>query len=247
MNTECEGNCMKKLTCLGIIFMIALSFCPVAFATYDGEILFRDIPWDTDIVSFNDQIISEIHPDDYFSLKGISTRRYVDYFDDSYDDPFMYYTFKNEVDYAFDVLISADDGILVAAWPLSFVTANAIHNVENGIVLRDPLESRIINCTYHFDLDRIDDGNLALQDLKDKLVSTYGDIWRTIENDDGLYITEHIWLGDNTYVALRATSHPESNELIFLKLEYGITNAIDLLKRIENPESTIDLSSTEGL
>ena len=59
---------MKKLFILLCIFVLSLSMTPYAFAQYDGEITFRDIPWGTSfdtissIISFKETNYKEAYP-----------------------------------------------------------------------------------------------------------------------------------------------------------------------------------------
>ena len=228
-----------------------LLFIPAAFAVYDGEILFRNIPWDTDIVSFREQITSEIQLKEkkYTPLMQGSG---IDYFDESEEFFVSTYYFDDDKDCVYRLIVEASGDVRVAEWPISRIEAYAIQKVENGIILNEPSESQIFKCIYYFETSEIADVNLALENVKEKLVDLYGDIdltkineWSVFDNSYNSFY--NVWFGENTFIELYANIPIESGEIKSFTLSYGITNVMDLVKEIENAESPIDFSSIDGL
>lgn len=228
-----------------LIAVLSLCSCHSAFAVYDGEILFRDISWDTDIVTFKEKMASEVIHSRFSNT--IDEQPYIFCFDETEEHFYSTYSFNDNGNCAFSVNITPKDSFYVAGWPVLYICADAIHKVENRIVLRDPSDSRIVRCMYSFKRSEIADGNLALENVKEKLVGLYGDVYLTKKTDDAFDSTTYIWLGENTYIELAAEIYKEDNSLILFTLTYGITNTLDLLNEIENCESIIDFSSTDGL
>jgi len=230
---------MKKLACLGLALVLLLCFCPSTLATYDGEILFRNIPWDTDIVSVINRIEDEIQIDPYHYPDYILEHSDVEYFNVSDSSFFSNYTFLGE-NHGYDRNIKVQGNSFIGGWPIEYIDVTAISKVENGHVLQDASQTRIISCSYTFDMGKISDMGLAYQNLKSKLVSLYGNTDKNLEyyGNVGNY---DLWLGDsNTYVCLNFSSYG-------ITLKYGITNALELLQEIDQTSYPYDLFSLDGL
>lgn len=239
---------MKRNLCLMLAF---LSLCfTSAFA---DEIRFRGISWDTDAQSFwniiHDELGEPIDPDSWggqylleVAVKECSTFWYKHFESD------RIITSLNHLDNypVYSILVFCSDDVFVAGYPVSSIDGFAIPRVENGIVCSSPSDNRMINASYRFDLDRISAPYADVcNSLRDKLTALYGNAYSIeIVND----FTSILWLGENdTYVDL-SFSFPEPGAgLSHLGLEYGVLNAPALIDLIENPESTIDPSSIDGL
>lgn len=226
---------MNKITCLGLVFILVLGICPVAFATYEGEILFRDIPWDTNMPSFMEKLLTDIPLTIMSDTLGGA---YVQYFDVFNSGMFSTYNFLGYGNYCHGFNMEVQGNVLVGGWPLQSVEGYSINKVENGSILHDLTETRMINCDYIFDMAKISDYELAHQNLKDKLVTIYGNTDISINT----YRECDVWFGkNNTYVCL-VVEHNEP-----MKLKYGITNALSLFNEIDFVACPYDLENKEGL
>lgn len=240
---------MKRFICLILIGAFMLLFIPAALAVYDGEILFRGYDWDSDVVSFIDQLKAEIQPYEDSPIR-ISNSKYLNYYSatsngaDVYDFGFNLHEFKNDEELAYDISVIANENIFVAGYPIVGVVAHAIPHAEGGIVFKEPAESRLVDCIYVFDIEKIIDRNLAYQNLRAKLISLYGEPDFIREFQDSF--SRNVWLGENnTFVNLHVSY--ANDEIDHLQLDYGITNAAELIRQIENYTSVGDMTNIDGL
>ena len=230
---------MKKVITIAITICLLLGSIP-AFAQYDGEILFRDIPWDTPALEYEKQIYQGIGwnytdsmlRDNNASIGMAGWRKYGEKLKDIPAKTLM-----------------AMGSAYVAGCRIIRISGVAFPLVENGIVGNRMNDYRFAEVSYHFVFDLSDPDALGYDDLLAKLVGLYGDYTECPEQDDKAFATTPIkWTGANgTSLTLYHSAQSETSQYDSCTLAYGYDDISGWLEMISNPKSTIDTGSTDGL
>ena len=228
---------MKRFIALTLALLTLLSVPAVAQTS--EEILFRELPWGMNSVSYVSAIIRSFDPDPdieaWLSELGFSSDPYIYYFDADAEN------FEGVAQFDGEMFISSTQVFIkhdaaVAGYPLESIHTYAIPAVVGGAIRSDTSENQITMASYSLKLDGKYDENEVYADLIEKLSSLYGDPDMTYEGDtDG----KTAWLGANhTYAYV---SHSSSG----ISIRYGISNVPELLELIRAAMETAP--DTDGL
>lgn len=239
---------MKRIIVVILVWCIIIT--PVALGQTEEEILFRSIPWSTPAREYYDTLWNTVgkyadRPADDLDAKF----KYRMFFDESSSESISYFDmeaimfkYREELPAElkkFNLYIYPQEGYHVAGYPLSSISGTAIPRVTNGQV-SDQDRAQVISIQYIYDKDTISNKTEWFNDMTDKLISLYGEYDSEYINTFSSEVTARLWLGrNNTYALLYLSLSPT--------LEYGLTNAKDLIEALKDPSSTVDKSSVEGL
>lgn len=209
---------MKKVV---VLFLTLTLLCSTALA---DEILFRDIPWYSNLADTLTQMpeYSDINALDW------ETRVTIIGEEREFDKP------NNGIA---PMLSFENTPFKVGGYNVGNITLNFVYSVDNGQVLRSEDDWKLIGATYHF--SNIDQ-KTASENLIEKLSSLYGEPVRT-SVDTISYIT---WYGDsNSLVSLNIGDQ-------WLSLSYGISNT-ELMNELDEvlitEQSEAAKGNTDGL
>lgn len=199
---------MKKLPVLLAVTVLLSLFAVPAHAVFDGEIQFRNIPWEYSLPYFGGAFQQEIGIDneklhlqyeDHFS--GVS---YTDVITESIkildgqDVPF------------YSMMFNTTDLLDVAGYPVRYVSILAIPQKPVEDVNTDWHQSTVYSAKYAFSLEKGKEDE-AYEALKAKLTAVYGerdyqaeiDFGEMIKDLKGITIYHDVWIGlNNTSVIL---------------------------------------------
>ena len=227
---------MKKTVMIAIVLCMLMGLVSSAAAATDEEILFRGIPWETDIVTFSNAVKDEM------TAKGISDAFIVMNDTDS-SSMFRGYTGKGQVMidwytpavkcYYCDVL-TVTSGFPVAGLDAGIISIYSVPEMENASPLKGNEHTDVVFAMYDISLKKFSEKDEIKDQLKEKLSEKYGE-----PNKEKRTFT--LWKGANdTFCCLYAYSKDS------IILGYGKT---DLPERMEalmgKAEDTVD--SYEGL
>ena len=249
---------MKKLVVMLCVLVFSITQSALAF---DGEILFRDIPWGTDIVTFQELIHEDIAPlrddlDDFskqvilkFELVEKTNISYLDgsLVEKGEEQPYETYFIKSSENENsgltfYECRVEAHDDVLIAGYPVSEVRGYAVNSVEDGVLFCEAERSKLVKCSYYFDGESVPDTTQTFQNLMEKLEKVYGEYNLSIIDSSYNVPWKWIWFGtNNTYVCLSSSSNVPSDEWYYgsiLNIEYGVTNVGDMIEMCLHPEIT---------
>lgn len=204
---------MKKL----FAFILALTIiCTNALAVYDGEILFRGIPWMCSIDEAVEQFTSDV--------QGLDGDIFEDFSQSSwnFDDGV-----RSDVGFCYhDIFI--DDTFLVGGHSVGSVNLYALYDCTNGEINKDKSASKYYRARYNF-RNRDKNGNDKIySDLRARLTDLYG-------KPDTLNENEIVWLGKNgTAVRLDRKIYIvlDSVHDTGVTLEYGFVNDDEMISEL---------------
>jgi len=206
---------------------------------YDDVILFRDLPWFTDVEAYVDSLTEDLIDSDTtrrtVRVLSIHASEIADYINPQSLDR-EYIIFDNrEILFYFCFPVAQSD-VIVGEYPVRSVSGFALPKVDGNLVYEDSSVSQTVYAEYIFDTDQIEDTAAAARDLKVKLSYLYGEPAR--ERTDNLQYYA-FWLGqENTYVALE---YRQSTSSIYIA--YGVKNIPEMIAEIEE----IHADATAGL
>lgn len=240
---------MKKIAAL--VLALVMLYAGAVAETYDAEILFRNLPWLMDVDSFTAQIAAELSEtlSKDAEMLGIKAVRILNSFVPYFENNARHEKTALPMS-GFNFSIGLfKDGALVAGYPISHISGFALYGVENGVVTKDAKGSRVISATYAIMRTETTDFEATFVDLKTKLSVLYGDPVDSWANGKSTSQTDCVrWLGQNDTYVMLSYWHDVSQPLSgMISIEYGTFRAADLVAAIQNPETTIDKSSTDGL
>lgn len=206
---------------------------------YDDVILFRDLPWFTDVEAYVDSLTEDLIDSDttrrtmrVLSIHASEITNYIN--PQSLDREYIIFD-NREILFSFRFPVAQSD-VSVGEYPVLSVSGFALPKVDGNLVYEDSSVSQTVYAEYIFDTDQIDDTAAAARDLKVKLSYLYGEPAR--ERTDNLQYYA-LWLGqENTYVALE---YQQSTPSIYIA--YGIQNIPEMVAEIEE----IHADATAGL
>ena len=237
---------MKKI----LLFIVALSIAVagVPAVAYEGEILFRELSWDIDAVSFRDAIIAhsrEESPDEKKVEQMITDWSWADFFDQDANNMRSSVKVSDYGAQTYMITVLSDDGFKVAGHPVSSIYGTAMSKVENGTILEGAQNSRMITAGYFFDLNLIEDEERVHADLLKKLNDIYGEFDYTETQSEGTYIY-HVWYGaNNTYVKLSALK--KDGKISNVGLDYGLTNVLEMIEDFKKSSEIADVDVTNSV
>lgn len=197
---------MKRILTLFIILVIC---CSVIISSAEAkEILFRDIPWGSNLNFFKESIGME-NFDPYISYLDLWSRWNDVYFSSSDIT-------KYETGYCF---MSGDDcNLSVAGYKVFTFGAEFVFGItDEGKLDRSKDAVCLAEADYSF---KSEDTEKTYEDLKNKLTSIYGDF--EVENDKSI-----IWKGDNN-TAVRLL---RSENLVYIR--YGKEDLEEQMHQVE--------------
>ncbi len=206
---------MKKFT--GLVFALIM-LCSVASAE---EILFRGIPWGTNI------------PD---ACKLLSDFEIIDYIDELPAQEWMESYTGEGLDNSFNILAHANDGVTVGGYEINLLDLLFLYSFDEAMIHREQEESRLFRATYHL---TVADAESAFADLTMKLTTLYGE--GTQSQSDGERYVE--WRSEGTGVYLIMGDS-------YINITYGVTDDSwlnDLNAAIAKEEQQNAVDNMDGL
>ncbi len=244
----------KKLFTFFCVCILVISCMAYAIAEVDQEILFRGIPWGTNLIEVKSKIRKDLGlgyiADDLVygrsinnQAKGITGRVYYD----------------NQCQYCHLGLLLGSLNIDIAGYTLSNLTLYyACVEDESGYLTRDLSDTSFYMGTYGILIKEDDDPTKMYKDLRGKLISLYGEPDLEENERAGINrITSARWNGkkDTTIILVLSEGLFDS-----INLSYAWTEGDRLMEHAnavyerqleeENknkPEVTVDPSNTNGL
>lgn len=210
------------------VVVALLSLVSVAFAdapTYDGEILFRGLPWGC---SINDAV-------ENIQSAGVTYDRVREDQD------------VHGIDYSFSVddcgfsyaPSNLPSDFFVAGHLVEQVAVDAIYGITDGKISRERGDSRIYCGTYYFkSQENIKD---VYDDLVSKLTSLYG---ASVDAVDSYYDFSQMWTGANNaaiIIEMDDGSYP------LLHISYWDLGIYDMISEMQSIAYIGDVNSTDGL
>lgn len=219
---------MRKFACLLVVLVLVASSTALA-----DEILFRDIPWGSNI----DDVENHIGSIGYHTSEDES---YLPYWSKYDGDPFGLALGSAHYPVGWlSYYMLWDDSFLIAGYPLSTMSVWMTYGLDGDNVLRNREDSRLYMAAYTFSVLDIE---TTYDDLVIKLTTLYGHGEETIENGGGYYADSEkvgeyttiertiVWIGDeNTSVRLASCTSDRGIEEDwtdnYLVLMYGKTDS----------------------
>ena len=241
---------MKRILCLIIAIACIWAVAYAEMSIYDEDILFRDLPWNLDAVTFWETVQEDIGSslnsgtmaDIWLTEQAVVEKKTITYFD-AEQDGYIWFAGAGDLP-CYEIYVSVDDDVRVGGYPVNSVTASAIPTVYEGVASSTPDKSVVVNCDYYMDIERMTDPSAACADLVSKLESLYGAVSQ-VESWGGQ--TNYLWYGANDTYAMLVHVTNDAGATNYMSINYGRTNVKELLDVVKHPESTIDNSSTDGL
>lgn len=211
----------------------------VACAEIDQVITFMGIPWEESGYPYLTVVRQEMGYKD--SLPNIEK----DFDSIGAVCPFDPRTLQESVEWDCGFLIDLTGAMYnekyeVAGYPTLRVAGYSVYDVADGIVNTNPISSHPILMRYELDYERIVDANEAYADLQKKLSVLYGECDNEYTEKLGDRGERHrsIWLGKDSYVMLELR-FDENDEVLWLRIIYGIDDPYTLIEYVRNPELTV--------
>ena len=222
---------MKKIIAL---LLLLITICSVASAE---EILFRDIPWETNIIDVL-SLLELIDAEGVGKDSGIDAHKLVHILETSIEERIIDFSSFENCGYTCYPVVSSD--LIVAGYDVSWLELQFLYGIIDGKVSHEQSETELYSGKYEF---RPDDYVAAYEDLLDKLIWLYGEpvVEEAIDNDS--YLTKHRheryakWDGaDNTSVLLYVKYYTDDTNIhrYELSIEYAKTDVSEKVEFIEN-------------
>lgn len=237
---------MRKVITITIaIIAIVIAICApfnatCALADTDQEILFRGLSWDLPADEYELALYDTWFGRD-FHISFLKEQ-------DMADMPFFdgYVNTKNYVDVKnYNYILDMSGEMYVAGYNVSRITGSALPLVKNGVVGKQLSDYRFASWEYRF---RYEDADVIYDDLSAKLSFLYG-TQESLDNKSEEIETASIWSGsNNTCAVLIKTATEYNGETVkTVRLVYTFSNLADWVAAIDDPSSTVDKSSIDGL
>ena len=216
---------MKKFISVLLVLSMLAAYALADAPTYDGEILFRGLPWGCSI----DEAVANIQ------AAGVTNDRVRD----------------GEDVHAIDYSVSVDacgfeyapsglpNDFFVAGHLVEQVVVEAIYGIVDGQISHEREDSRMYCATYYFkDQTNIKD---VYDDLVSKLTSMYGTPVDAIES---YYDHNLMWTGTNNAAII---IEMDDGDYPLLHITYWDLGIHDMITEMQNLAYIGDVNSTDGL
>lgn len=175
--------------------VLVLAWLMICSAASADEILFRDIPWGTNIPE---------------TCELLSDFEILDYIDELPVQGWLEANTGEGGNNAFNILAYAKEGVTVGGYHISMLDLFFLYSFDEAVIYREQEESRLFRATYHLSVADVES---AFSDLTTKLTTLYGD--GTQSQYDGERRVE--WRHEGTGVCLIMGES-------YLNITYGVTD-----------------------
>ncbi len=216
---------MKKIICILAVVSLLMTVAFADSTTYDGEILFRGLPWGCSI----DDAVANIQ------AAGVTNDRVREDQD------------VHDVDYSFSVdecgfsysPSNLPNDFFVAGHLVEQVAIDAIYGIVDGQISRERKDSRMYCATYYF----MDQANIndVYDDLVTKLTSLYG---TPVDAPESIYDYSNMWTGTNNVAVI---IEMDDGKYPLLHLTYWDLGIHDMIAEMQSIAYIGDVNSTDGL
>ena len=215
-----------KFKQLFVIFLILISICSFSLSEeserYDGTILFRNIPWGKDIDSVKNEL-NENGFNFYRDDEGIMGQNY------STVGSIVHHQGDYSLDFASEISSLSVSNCQVAGYDVKQTQIFfAYLPDENGLISKNRKDTYFTLASYQILPEDLD---YAIDDLKEKLTSLYGD-YDDFEhfNYGSMEFTYYIWMSkiDNSFVALNRIDYSLAPQLYIF---YGTLDGTPIMAK----------------
>lgn len=233
---------MKKMICIVLLCLLQIICVFSSCQAYEEEIRMQNIPWLSSLNSFTNTLDKIIYGKIDVRKKNIVIMNtQISYMGQTRES----FIEESEYDLGVKYIYSIHgDDYLVGGYPVSYISGNTLYNSIHESNKDKDIDSRVINAEYKYDSERIESLSSAYDDLLHKLKSIYGE---PAEYDFEGIINSVIWYGaQQTYTELKKYMNDDSS-IKSISIEYGITNARELIEEMLPKIYGTDSNNTEGL
>ena len=228
-------NSTKKVITIAITICLLLGSLP-AFAQYDGEILFRGVPWETDIVSYAGVVSDGMKEHDADFRYEIESSKetlvmFTGYSSSASTRTDTYYPIVECFEAVFTIV---SDSFQVAGLDTDSVWLYAIPEIEDGAPLVGEENTDVVYAKYRMLLGSYTDKAAVYDGLCEKLTSLYGE-------PDATESYMRFWQGANDTFCVIIQYNDGT-----IEVGYGKTDLPERMEHLMRDPENID-TSTDGL
>lgn len=180
-----------------VVVMLLVMVSTSAYADYDKEITFRDLPMGSSIEDVRSKLLEEGVSPTYFKFEDMSMGSF---FSDYYEEKYPYI----DIDDGGYVVTIYDPGDLrLAGYEISFLSMDFMYKIVDGVSIKNQENAGLTKAYYSI---KAIDQLAVYADLKQKLTKLYGtpverNEKTTFINDEDRMLNMAIWYGANDTAA----------------------------------------------